>query len=231
MLLPSPVSGTLIRRYKRFLGDFRLENEEIVTAHCPNSGRLTGVIEEGAPVVLSYLPSPTRRLSYTWQAVYAQGTWVGVNTHLANDLVEEALIFKKIAPAAEYDYYQREVRYGTNSRVDFLLKKGDELCYLEVKNVHMKRQDQLVEFPDAPTERGLKHLDELIKLRLSGIRCIVLYVIQRNDCTTFSIAQDIDPLYAQRSREALEKGVEMYAYPCAVAPREICLESNCLCMP
>lgn len=216
--LPSPlIFGTLVKRYKRFFADIVLDDGTEITAHCPNPGAMLGVLDPGNRVALTRSDNPLRKLAYTWQYVQAEGTWIGVNTHLTNEIVAAALAKKMIPEFVDYSIIQREVKYGTNSRIDFLLSRdGAQPCYLEVKNVHLKRNGN-AQFPDCVTARGAKHMAELTLMRQQGMRCAVLYIVQRNDCTEFSLAHDIDPVYAKASALAKESGVEMLAYACDIA--------------
>lgn len=215
------LQGKLIKRYKRFLADIELESGEVVTAHCANSGAMLGITMPGFPVWISFEDAPTRKLKYSWQMVEIDGVMIGVNTSLPNGLAVEAIQSKKILQLAGYEAIRREVKYGENSRVDILLTAdGRPECYLEVKNVHLNR-GALALFPDSVTSRGARHLRELAKVVETGKRAVMLYVIQRSDCTSFDLARDIDPAYAQAADDAFAKGVEAYAYSCHVSPEGI----------
>lgn len=209
MIIDSVIEGYFVKRYKRFFVDIRLkETQEIVTAHCPNPGAMLGLLVIDSPLLLTLSSNPKRKLAYTFQAVQIDNTWVGVNTSLPNELVAKALANQQISLLKDYTGFQREVKYGANSRVDFLLTKdGKPSCYVEVKNVHLKRLDY-AEFPDCVTARGAKHLNELGTLMEQGYRCIMVYVIQRNDCKEFKLAADLDPAYSQAAEKAQLKGVE-----------------------
>lgn len=221
MKLPPLTSGKLIQRYKRFLMDATLESGEIVTAHSVNTGSMHGVLNAGNAVWMSRSDNPARKLAYTWELVEAQGTLMGINTSFANKLAVEAIRHGVIPELSGYDSLRTEVKYGTNSRIDILLESaGKPPGYVEVKNAHMKR-GEYAEFPDAVTARGTKHMDELGILAEQGIRAVVLFVIQRDDCCGFSLAADIDPTYADAVKRAVTKGVEAFAYCCYVAPDEI----------
>lgn len=222
MRFPTPlVPARLIKRYKRFLADVTLENGELTTAHSVNTGAMTGVLGAGNRVWLSESDNPARKLKYTWEIVEAKGAMIGINTGMANRLAEEAIRAGTIPELAGYDHIRREVRYGTNSRIDLLLEKdGAPDCYVEVKNVHMKREDSAL-FPDAVTTRGAKHMEELALLAQAGIRAVVLFIVQRDDCTAFAAAEDVDPHYAAMLRQAIAKGVEALCYCCYVAADEI----------
>lgn len=224
--------GRLIKRYKRFLADIALDSGEIITAHCANSGALFGCTAPNLRVWVSYNPSPSRKLAYSWQIVEVDGTHVGVNTSLPNSLAEEAILAGQIPELEGYQSLKREVKYGENSRIDILLSHPEKpLCYVEVKNVHMRRnngeQDGKAEFPDSVTTRGTKHLRELEAVVAEGSRAVMLYIIQRNDCQHFTFAADIDPNYAKAAAQAFSNGVEAYAYQCNVSPQGIEINEKC----
>ena len=209
MIIAPIVEGHLVKRYKRFLADIRLkESQEIITAHCPNSGAMLGLLQENNPVILSLSNNPSRQYPYTLQAIHVDQTWVGVNTSLPNEVVSMALQAQVIPRLTGYDHVRREVKYGLNSRIDFLLTAADKSpCYVEVKNVHLKRH-QMAEFPDCVTARGTKHLTELTTLVNQGERCVTDYVVQRGDCEGFQVAADLDPAYAKAFLLAKQAGVE-----------------------
>jgi sugar fermentation stimulation protein A len=222
MRFPSPpVAGRLLKRYKRFLADIVLDSGPTITAHCANPGALLGGTTPGLRVWVSHAPSPFRKLSYSWQLVEIDETLVGVNTALPNKLAEEAIAASQIPELIGYETFRREVKYGQNSRIDLLLTSLNKPpCYVEVKNVHLKR-GEAAEFPDCITTRGTKHLRELEAIAAQGARAVMLYIIQRNDCSHFQFAADIDPLYAATARHALSHGVEALAYTCTVTPEGI----------
>lgn len=220
------LKGKLIKRYKRFLADVELHDGEVTTVHCANSGGLYGVTSAGLTVWLSESDNPARKLKYTWEMVEVDGTIVGVNTSWPNTLVEEAIQQQVITELRDYTYLKREVKYGKNSRLDMLLQdpvRGD--CYVEIKNVHMRREPFLAEFPDGVTERGTKHLSEMMSVVQEGKRAVMLYIIQRQDCQKLKFAADIDPVYAQTALKVKEQGVEFYAYCCDVNPMGIMITS------
>ena len=223
MRFPEPLlRGRLLRRYKRFLSDVALENGEEVIAHCANPGSMLGLAEEGAPVWLSRARNPLRKLRYSWELTAVNGALVGINTTHPNAIVAEATHAGRIPELAGYERLRREVRYGRNSRIDFVLEReAGPPCYLEVKNVHMKRGPEAAEFPDSVTARGARHLLELAAMAQSGARAIIFFLVQRADCRALEVAADIDPVYDRALRAALERGVEAVCYSCNVAPEAI----------
>ena len=223
MRFPSPlVRATLLRRYKRFLADVRLEDGTALTAHCPNSGSMMGLSAPGSEVWLSPARSPGRKLPYTLELVRAGGL-VGVNTGWPNPLAEEAIRAGRIPELTGYETIRREVPYGKNSRIDLLLEGGGKPpCLVEVKNVHLRRGDgTLAEFPDCVTVRGAKHLVELQGMVANGRRAVMLYIVQREDCDRFRLAADIDPAYTRAFAVARAGGVEALCYSCKVGPEAI----------
>jgi sugar fermentation stimulation protein A len=209
---PPLISGTLISRYKRFLADVRLESGEIITAHCPNSGAMTGCSEPGRKVFISFHDDPRRKLKYTWQLIDMPSSLVGVNTMIPNRLVAQSIKQRLIPDLLGYDNIFSEVKVGSNSRIDLLLQNDEkDRCYVEVKNCTLVNNGQAL-FPDAVTTRGKKHLVELQVLVTRGYRCVMFYLIQRMDAQKFSPADEIDPGYGKELRKAVSDGVEMLAY-------------------
>ncbi len=226
MKFPAPlIPGTLIKRYKRFLADVKLSGGEMVTAHCPNTGSMLGVNAPGSAIWLSPARTPGRKLAYTWELIRVAGTLVGINTSISNALVEEAIDNGTITELSAYPVIKREVRYGKNSRIDLLLEsEGLPTCFVEVKNVTMKRNPMAnspVEFPDSVTARGAKHLAELTEMVNQGARAMMVYLVQRRDSERFSIAADIDPAYAMALGAAMAAGVEILCYRCRVTAERI----------
>ena len=215
MRFPLPLRrATLLTRYKRFLSDHRFEDGSTVTAHVANPGAMTGLVDEGLETWLSPAANPKRKLPFSWEMVRIGQGLVGVNTGWPNRLAADAIEAGAIPPLAGYDTIRREVAYGTRSRVDFLLEAEDRPpCYVEVKNVHLKR-GPAAEFPDSVTARGTKHLRELAAVAQGGARAVMLYIVQREDCDSFTLAADIDPAYAAAFAEARTSGVEALAYAC-----------------
>jgi len=218
------VPAILVKRYKRFLSDHRLESGEVITASCPNTGTMLGLTTPGSATWLVHAPSPTRKYDYRWELIEDEGTWVGINTGRPNALVEEAIRAGVITELAGYADLRREVKYGTNSRIDLLLEDlGRPQAFVEVKNCHLRRQAGLAEFPDSITTRGAKHLDELAAQVALGHRAVMVFCVQRADCDHFEVAADIDPGYAAAFQRARDAGVEALAYVCHVSAETIAL--------
>lgn len=215
------IKGKLIKRYKRFLADVELEGGEVVTAHCANSGSMLSVKDEGATVWLSPSNNPKRKLKFTWEIIEVEGFNVGINTSLPNKIVEEAILAGQIKELTGYGSLRREVKYGQNSRIDVLLEdEAKPKCYVEVKNVTLKRGDN-ADFPDSVTARGAKHLRELGDMVEEGHRSVMFYLVQRADCKIMDIARDIDATYDEELKTALKRGVEVICYQCDVRTDEI----------
>lgn len=216
--------GRLLRRYKRFLADVQL-GDAVVTAACPNTGSMMGCSEPGSRVWLSESDSAARRYRHTWEIVEAGGVLVGINTGLPNALVAEAIGRGTIAELSGYAAMRREVRYGEErSRVDFVLESPDRPeCWVEVKNVTAAVKRGVALFPDCVSERGARHLRELIRLKAKGARPVQLYCVQRGDVKEVRPADGIDPEYGRTLREAIDAGVEVLAYRARVSPAEIIL--------
>jgi sugar fermentation stimulation protein A len=219
------VEGRLIRRYKRFLADVQLPGE-VITASCPNTGSLSGCCTPGSRVWLSEHDSATRKYRHTWQIVEAGQVMVGINTGLPNALVEEAIAQGAIAELEGYARVRREVAYGEEgSRVDFVLEGGRrKSCYVEVKNVTAAVCEGVAHFPDCVSERGSRHLRELMRMKSAGLRPVQLYCVQRGDVNEVRPADAIDIEYGRTLREAIDAGVEVLAYRARVTPTEIRLE-------
>ena len=223
MRMPADLlQGTLLRRYKRFLADVRLPDGETVTAHCPNSGSMKGCNTPGSPVLLSRSENPRRKLAFTWEMIRIGRVWVGVNTHTTNLLAREGIEKGVVEELQGYASLRREVRFGANSRLDFLLTGATGRCYVEVKNVTLV-EGGVARFPDAVTLRGQKHLDELVRARRMGHRAAMLFVVQRGDARAVAPADDIDPAYGAGLRRAVRSGVEALAYRARVTRKEIAL--------
>ena len=216
---PPLIRGKLIRRYKRFLADVQLENGDVVVAHCTNSGSMKTCIEEGAPVYLTPVNDPKRKTKFTWELIFINSGWIGINTSIPNKLAYEWIKDGIIEKLRGYTKVQREVKFG-DSRFDVFAENQQEKCFVEVKNVTMKVVNY-ARFPDAVTMRGLKHLETLLKVKQSGIRAVMLYVIQRMDVDAFGPAWDIDPDYAEALARVYKQGVEIIPVQVKVSPEKI----------
>ena len=207
------LQGTLIKRYKRFFVDIKYKNKTI-TAHCPNSGSMMGLLNKGNNVWFSESDNPKRKLKYTLEIVVVNNKPVGINTHLSNKIVLESLRNKKIKNLIRFTNIKSEAKFSDNTRFDFLISNNKEKCFLEVKNVTLVRKNNIAEFPDAITSRGTKHLNELIAAKKIGYQSYLLYLIQREDCKSFKIAKDIDEEYKNTFDTALKSGVKILCYDC-----------------
>ena len=217
------VPARLIRRYKRFLADCTLADGREVTAHCANPGSMRGLAEPGAKIWLEPNDDPKKKLKFGWRLVdHENGHFTGVDTSLPNRAIRAALESQQIDPLAAYQTVRPEVKYGINSRVDFLLTQdGLPDAYVEVKSVTLSRTTSLAEFPDSVTARGAKHLGELAQVARAGHRAVLLYLVQRTDCTHVDIAADIDPGYAAAHKAATEAGVETLCIGTHISPQEV----------
>ncbi|MCG7623932.1 DNA/RNA nuclease SfsA [Epibacterium sp. Ofav1-8] len=217
------IPATLIKRYKRFLADCRLEDGREVTAHCANPGSMMGLAEPGMRIWLEPNDDPKKKLKFGWRLVeHGSGDFTGVDTSVPNRALKAALEAGQIAALADYSTVRAEVKYGQNSRIDFLLTgEGLPDCYVEVKSVTLSRQPGLAEFPDSVTARGAKHLRELGDMAAAGHRAVMLYLVQRTDCDRFALAGDIDPTYAAAFEEARERGVERLVIGTRITPEGV----------
>ena len=203
------VPATLIKRYKRFLADCRLEDGREITAHCANPGSMMGLAEPGTRIWLEPNDDPKKKLKFGWRLVQLGDDFVGVDTSIPNKALKLALTDRKVERLSAYSNTRAEVRYGASSRIDFLLTEpGLPDCYVEVKSVTLSRAPGLAEFPDCVTTRGAKHLDELAAMRAAGHRAVMLYLVQRTDAQRFALASDVDPAYAAAYARASAVGVE-----------------------
>jgi len=214
------LQGTLIKRYKRFFVDIKYKKKTII-AHCPNSGSMLGLLKEGNKVYFSKADNPNRKLKYTIEIIEVKKKLVGVNTHLTNKIVLEALYLKKINQLSKYSNIETEKKFSDHTRFDFLLTNSKAKCFLEVKNVTLLRQENLAEFPDSITSRGTKHLNDLVKAKKNGFDSYILYLIQREDCGSFKIAKDIDEEYKNAFNNALKNNVKVLCYDCKLSNKEI----------
>ncbi len=214
------ISGELIKRYKRFFVDVKISNK-IVTAHCPNTGSMMGLLKRGNRVWLSKSNNPKRKLKYTLQIIEDQKSKVGINTHLTNKIVLEAFNKKMIKDFTLIDELKQEIKFGKNTRFDFLVTQRKMKSFIEVKNVTLSREKGLAEFPDAITSRGLKHVRELLNAKKKGYEIYLLFVIQRDDCNKFEIAKDIDPEYCELLTKAVKKKLKILCYDCKFSTKGI----------
>jgi len=219
------LQGTLIKRYKRFFADIKYKNK-IITAHCPNSGSMLGLLDEGNKVWFSISNNPDRKLKYTLEIIEVKNEKIGINTLLANKIVFEALNNKKIDALIKFKNIKREAKFSNKTRFDFFLSNDNEECFLEVKNVTLLRERKTAEFPDAITSRGTKHLNELCLAKKKGYQSYILYLIQREDCDSFKIAKDIDEEYKIAFGKALKTGVKILCYDCKLNSEEIKLNKQ-----
>jgi len=225
MLLPQPMAhGRLVQRYKRFFADVVLDDGREITTHCPNPGAMLGLNTPGLGAWVSAADGAKRKLPWTLELVEVDGGLAGINTLHPNRIVAEALAADAIPEVAGYTSHRREVRFGEASRVDFLLEApGRPPCWLEVKNVHLRREGTLAEFPDCVAARSSKHLRELSREVAAGARAVQFFVIQRTDCDRFAACADLDAAYAAGLTAAAQAGVEVLCYRCDISPNAITL--------
>ena len=221
----SLLQGIFIKRYKRFFVDIKYKNKTI-TSHCPNTGSMMGLLDKDNIVFFSKSDKPDRKLKYTLEIIKAKNKLVGINTHLTNKIALEALTNKKIKDLIKYNTIQSEVKFSEKTRFDFLVSNNKEKCFVEVKNVTLSRKNKIAEFPDSPTARGIKHLNDLCLSKKKGFKAYILYLIQRNDCESFSIAADIDLDYKVSLEKALKSGVKLLCYDCKLDGDEIKLNKE-----
>ena len=219
------IAGHFIKRYKRFFVDVKVK-DKIVTAHCPNTGSMYGLLKKGNKVWLSKSDNPKRKLKYTLQIIEDYKSKVGVNTHLANKIVLHALENNLIKEFDKKIQIKPETKFGLNTRFDFLIMNNNSKIFVEVKNVTLSRIKGLAEFPDAVTTRGLKHINELIKANKKGYKIFILYLVQRDDCSTFKIAGDIDPEYSKSLSKAVKKKLKVLCYDCKFTSKGIKLNQK-----
>ena len=219
------ISGVFIKRYKRFFVDVQIENK-VITAHCPNTGSMKGLLKEGNKVWLSKSNNPDRKLKYTLQIIEDDSSKVGVNTHLTNKIVLDALKNNLIKEFDKNITIKPEVKFGDNTRFDFLITKKNYKAFVEVKNVTLMRKPKIAEFPDAVTSRGAKHIEELIKASKKGYEIYIAFIIQREDCNQFVIARDIDPQYSDLLSNAVKKKLNILCYDCKFSSKGIKLNKK-----
>ena len=219
------IPGLLIKRYKRFFVDIKIKNQ-VITAHCPNTGSMYGLLKKGNKVWISKSNNPNRKLKYTLEIIENDKSKVGVNTHSSNKIVHDALKNNLIDEFKNLLEIKPETKFGTNTRFDFLVLKKKDKSFIEVKNVTLCRKKEIAEFPDAVTSRGLKHINELVKASKKNYKIYILYLIQRDDCKTFTIAKDIDPNYANALTKAVKKKLNILCYDCKFSSKGIKLSNK-----
>ena len=221
----SLIKGKLIKRYKRFFVDIKL-NEETVTAHCPNTGSMKGLLDEGNDVYLLKHNDPKRKLKYGLEIIKAQKNLVGVNTHMANKIVNHGLSNNLIKELKNSDTIKPEVFFNKETRFDFFIEKSGEKSFVEVKNVTLFREKKTAEFPDAITTRGSKHLLTLIDAIKKGYKSYLIFLVQIQNMENFKIAKDIDSEYYKNYLIAKKAGVNFLAYRCKISPKKIKIEKK-----
>ena len=221
----SLIKGKLIKRYKRFFVDVKI-NKEIVTAHCPNTGSMKGLLDEGNEVYLLKNNDPKRKLKYGLEIIKARNNFVGVNTHLANKIVNHGLTNNLIKELKNNDSIKPEVFFDKETRFDFLIEKNRQKIFVEVKNVTLFRNKKTAEFPDAITSRGSKHLRALINAIKKGYKSYLIFLIQVQNMENFKVARDIDEEYYKNYLFAKKAGVNFLAYRCKISPKKIFIEKK-----
>ena len=219
------ISGLLIKRYKRFFVDIKIDSQ-VITAHCPNTGSMSGLLKEGNKVWISKSNNPNRKLKYTLEIIEVNNSKVGVNTHSTNKIVFQALKNNLIKEFKKPLEIKTEIKFGENTRFDFLITSEDSKAFVEVKNVTLSRKKKLAEFPDAVTSRGLKHIHELIKASKKKYKIFILFIVQRDDCDFFSIAKDIDVDYAKALTKAVKNKLNILCYDCKFSTKGIKLNKK-----
>ena len=219
------IAGVLIKRYKRFFVDIKVKNK-VITAHCPNTGSMMGLLNKGNKVWFTESNDKKRKLKYTLQIIEVNGRKVGINTHLTNKIFYEALLTGKIINIKKSDILFKEKKFNSNTRFDFFIKNNDKGIFIEVKNVTLSRSKNLAEFPDAVTERGLKHIKELLEAKKRGYNVYLAFVIQREDCKKFKIAEDIDPKYKKLLTIALKSKLNVICYDCKFLSKGIIINNK-----
>ncbi len=219
------ISGLLVKRYKRFFADVKI-NDKIITAHCPNTGSMYGLLKKGNKVWISKSNNPNRKLKYTLEIIEDNNSKVGVNTLSANKIIYHALQNNLIKEFNNISNIQPETKFGLNTRFDFLITDEKNKSFIEVKNVTLSRKRAIAEFPDAKTTRGLKHINELLKASKKNYKIFIIYLIQRDDCKSFTIAKDIDPNYAISLKKAVKNKLKILCYDCKFSSKGIKLNNK-----
>ena len=219
------IKGKFVRRYKRFFADVKV-NKSIITAHCPNTGSMMGLLDENNDAWVSKNDDPKRKLKFTLEILKSRNNLIGVNTHLANKLVLEGLQNNSFIEFKNLEKIQSEVFYNKETRFDFLVNKKNQKSFIEVKNVTLIRDNKNSEFPDAVTTRGSKHIKTLVEASKKGYNCYVLFLVQISNCKYFKIAKDIDKEYYENYKNAKKAGVNFIAYNCKIGSKEIKIDKK-----
>ncbi len=219
------IPGLFVKRYKRFFVDVKINNQ-VITAHCPNTGSMYGLLKAGNKVWISKSNNPNRKLKYTLEIIEDKNTKVGINTHSTNKIVHHALKNNLINEFKNIIEIKPEIKFGKNTRFDFLINSKKNKTFVEVKNVTLSRKKKLAEFPDAVTSRGLKHINELIKASKKKYKVFILYLIQRDDCDSFTLAKDIDAEYAKAVTKAVKNKLNILCYDCKFSTKGIKLNKK-----
>ena len=219
------ISGLFVKRYKRFFVDIKIKNK-IITAHCPNTGSMYGLLKKGNRVWISKSNNPKRKLKYTLEIIENKNSKVGVNTQSTNKIVHHALQNNLIDEFNNISEIKPEIKFGLNTRFDFFVSNKRYKAFIEVKNVTLSREKDLAEFPDAVTTRGLKHINELLKASKKNYKIFILYLIQRDDCKFFTVAKDIDPNYSTALKKAVKNKLKILCYDCKFSSKGIKLNNK-----
>ena len=219
------ISGVLIKRYKRFFVDVKVKNK-VITAHCPNTGSMQGLLEPGNKVWITKSNNPNRKLKYTLQVIEVDSSKIGVNTHLTNKIFLDALRNNHIKELRKNVEIKSEVKFSNETRFDFLITQKKYKAFIEVKNVTLARNLKLAEFPDAITSRGAKHINDLLKASKKGYEIFIAFVIQREDCNQFAIASDIDQKYSKLLSKAVKNKLNILCYDCKISSKGIKLNKK-----
>jgi sugar fermentation stimulation protein A len=219
------ISGVLIKRYKRFFVDIKVKGK-IITAHCPNTGSMKGLLDKGNQVWITKTNNEKRKLKYTLQIIQVGNSKVGINTHLTNKIVLEGLKNNFFKNFSKQLVIKSEQKFGSNTRFDFLINDQNKKSFIEVKNVTLSREQKLAEFPDSVTSRGAKHIEDLIKAINKGYESYLFFIIQRDDCKKFSIAKDIDSKYSKLLTLAIKNKVKILCFDCKFSAKGIKLNNE-----
>jgi sugar fermentation stimulation protein A len=221
----SLIKGKLVKRYKRFFTDIKL-NQQVVVAHCPNTGSMMGLLDEGNEVFVSKNDDPKRKLKYTLEIIKVKKKLIGINTHFANKIAQHGLSNNLIKEVTNSNSIKPEVFFNKETRFDFLVEKKNQKIFVEVKNVTLFRSQKIAEFPDAITSRGSKHLKTLIEATKKGYKTYLLFLVQIEGVEGFKIAKDIDKEYYENYKLAKKAGVKFLAYRCKISSKEIKIEKK-----